>query len=69
MGDEALDQFEFNAFMGKDNHKGLGTTIKSDGTVRDKQPSKKSALLVDDNKKTSRSQPKNTGAKGFGSKK
>ncbi len=28
-GDEALDQFEFNAFMGKDNHKGLNTVVGS----------------------------------------
>lgn len=71
MGDEALDQFEFNAFMGKDNHKGLGTTIKSDGTIRDnmRQSSKKAETLVDEKKKTSRGQPKNAGAKGFGSKK
>ena len=70
MGDEALDQFEFNAFMGKDNHKGLGTTINADGTIRDnKQSSKKSEALVDDKKKSSRGQPKTTGAKGFGNKK
>ena len=66
MGDEALDQFEFNTFMGKDNHKGLGTTISPDGTIRDntRQSSKKAeAAMVEEKKK------KNAGAKGFGSKK
>ena len=74
-GDEALDQFEFNAFLGKDNHKGLNTVVgggnkpqsqsQSQSMSRNKS-SKKSVLLDEsDGKKSATKLP----SKGFGSKK
>jgi hypothetical protein len=70
VSDEALDQFEFNTFLGKDNHKGLQTTAVGGADKPRKQQSRASFEEEIPTKKSSKAQAKGgAGAKGFGAKK
>ena len=67
VSDEALDQFEFNTFLGKDNHKGLQTTVVGAGKPQKQQQQQLRASFEEEAMK--RPKTKGAGAKGFGAKK
>lgn len=72
LGDEALDQFEFesmqpsmNAFMGKDNHKGLSTSVPVVTKTKIKEGSSK-ITKENETKRTKKSSSSKPSGGGFG---
>ena len=73
LGDQALDQFEFesmqpslNAFMGKDNHKGLGATVVTSSKSKSTKNDSDRGIKEGDTKRIKKVTPNKSGGGGFG---
>lgn len=74
MGDQAMDQFEFeslqgvSSFMGKDQHKGLSATVPDSKSSRDGKESSKESKKRSE-KESKKASANRSGGGGFGAPK